>query len=58
VPDCTRVQHLSWRAAAVACRELGVPLLARSLQAGMAELADRGEPIVVVSPIRPRVCIA
>jgi len=34
--------------------ELGVPLLGRvPLQAGMAELADRGEPIVVSQPDSP-----
>lgn len=34
--------------------ELGVPLLAQvPLQAGMAELADRGEPIVVSQPDSP-----
>jgi ATP-binding protein involved in chromosome partitioning len=34
--------------------ELGVPLLGQiPLQAGMAELADRGEPIVVREPDSP-----
>ncbi|HMG19636.1 MAG TPA: P-loop NTPase, partial [Gemmatimonadales bacterium] len=34
--------------------ELGVPLLGQiPLQAGMAELADRGEPIVVGQPDSP-----
>jgi len=34
--------------------ELGVPLLGQiPLQAGMAELADRGEPIVIGQPESP-----
>jgi ATP-binding protein involved in chromosome partitioning len=54
-PDCQARSHifLAGGGSRLAA-ELGVPLLGQiPLQAGMAELADRGEPIVVSQPESP-----
>jgi ATP-binding protein involved in chromosome partitioning len=54
-PDCqTRSEIFLAGGGSRLAAELGVPLLGQiPLQAGMAELADRGEPIVVSQPDSP-----